>query len=497
MIGKRIPRAALLLAASASLVLLAVPTASAHPSSPARRAARGGPGAWTMLAKVDNGFDYPGIVRTSDGKLHVVWRKKLQNNKFAYGYTTVALNGATANSGTALTNWEGLEEDPVLVHDGNAMRLLFKGGIDTGGGFFSRGSVYTLTSSIAGTSWSLPNESVMQRTTLNGTFGATAEQDDTPVAVAAENATLYIHEGTDPSAPAAAPDTTVSLSTGDYFNQSAATASNDSVWIAYYRAFSNPAGLDGYYVQQIFPSKGQPMKAPASHINTLDNEPRQAVAFIARKQGGLYMAYCAQSQAQACDHVDLWKVGAQSPMVVPGTSSGTITRVALAAGLQGRLSVVTGDPTKGTINAVRTNMSATGFGVVRSMKMPKNWFIFNTLEAEGTFGRLDIVGNFLMSQSPNPIELWHTQILAGLTLTASPAKFANTAAHTVTFTVKDAGQPVKGAKVSCKGLAKTDTTDSAGKATLQFPKNIATGKHVCTAGAQDYNPGKATITVTH
>jgi hypothetical protein len=171
--------------------------------------------------------------------------------------------------------------------------------------------------------------------------------------------------------------------------------------------------------------------------------------------------------------------------------------VALAAGLQGRLSVVTGDPTKGTINAVRTNTGVTGFGVVRTMKMPKKWFTFNTLEAEGTFGRLDIVGNFLMDTTGNPIELWHTQILAGLTLTASPVKFANTGAHTVTFTVKDAGQPVKGAKVSCKGLAKTDTTDSAGKATLQFPKNFPTGKRVCTAGAPNYNPGKVTITVTH
>jgi hypothetical protein len=497
MTGKRIPRAALLLAATTSLVLAAVPTASAHSSHAARRATRGGPGVWTKIAKVDTGFGYPGLFRTADGKLHVLWRKQLQDNNFAYGYTTVALNGTAGSTGTALNDWEGLGFDPVLVPNGNGMRALFEGAIDTGGGFFSRGSVYTLTSTAPGTSWQLPQQSVMQRATLNGAFTATAEQDDTPVAVAGENATLYIHEGLDNSAPAAVPDTTVSLPSGDYFNQSVVTDNNDHVWVAYFRAFSNPAGQDGYYVQQVLPSQGQPMKAPLSHVSTLDNEPRQATALVARNQGGVYLAYCVNSQTRACAHVDLWKVGAPNPMVVPGTSSGTITRVALAAGLQGRISIVTMDPTKETINAVRTSSTVSGFGPVRTIKLPKDQIQFNTLEAEGTFGRLDIVVNLTSTNSPFPIFLWHTQILAGLTMTASPTKFANTAPHTVMFTVKDAGQPVKGAKVSCKGLTKTDTTDSAGKATLPFPKNFPTGKHVCTAGAPDYNPGKATLTVTH
>jgi hypothetical protein len=494
---------AALVVASTSLVALLAPVGSAHAARVgsahaarvgSARASRGGPGTWTKIAKVDTTFAYPGLYRTSDGKLHVAWRKQLQNNNFAYGYTTVALNGATANTGTALNDWESLGFDPVLVHNGNGMRALFEGSIDTGGGFFSRGSVYTLTSPPAGTAWNLPQQSVMQRTALNGTFTATAEQDDTPVAVAGENATLFIHEGLDSSAPAAAADKTVSLPSGDYFNQSATTASDDSVWVAYFRAFSNPQSLDGYYVQQVLPTKGQPMKAPASHVNNIDNEPRQAVAIAARNQGGVFLAYCAASQTRACAHVDLWKVGSQSPMVVPGTSSGTITRVALADGLAGRISVVTMDPTKETINAVRTNTNASAFGPVRTIKLPKGQIQFNTLEAEGTFGRLDVVVNLTQSASPNPIFLWHTQILAGLTLTANPTKFSHIGQHTVTFTVKDAGQPVQGAKVSCIG--KSGMTNSSGQVHLTFPNGTAKGKHVCSANDANYNPGKATLTVT-
>ena len=74
----------------------------------------GGPGHWTMIAKVDNGFDYPGIFRTSNGTLHVVWRKH-PNGKYEYDYSTVGLNGAFLGSGKVLGPWEGLEEDPVLV----------------------------------------------------------------------------------------------------------------------------------------------------------------------------------------------------------------------------------------------------------------------------------------------------------------------------------------------------------------------------------------------
>jgi len=488
---RRVPRASVFLLAFLTLVATTLATGTANAG---RTRARGGPGTWTKIAKVDTGFAYPGVFRTTDGKLHVVWRKQLQNNNFAYGYSTVALNGALGATGTALNDWETLGFDPVLVHDGNGMRALFEGGIDTSGTFFSRGSVYTLTSPPAGTSWSLPTQSVMQQNALNGTFTATAEQDDTPVAVAGLNATLYIHEGLDNSAPAAAPDTTVSLSSGFYFNQSAVDDSTDKVWVAYFRAFSNPQSLDGYWVQQVLPTQGQPMKAPASHINNLDNEPRQAVALAARDQGGVYLAYCAPSQTKTCAHVDLWKVGAQNPMVVPGTSSGTITRVAIADGLAGRISVVTMDPTKGTVNAVRTNTNATSFGPVRTIKLPKGQINFNTLEAEGTFGRLDIIANLTQSASPNPIFLWHTQILAGLTLTANPSKFSHVGQHTVTFTAKDAGQPQQGVHVTCIG--KSGNTNSSGQVQITYPNGTATGKKVCTASKADYNPGKTTITVT-
>jgi hypothetical protein len=54
----------------------------------------GGPGKWTSLATVDNGFDTFGVLRTGDGKLHLAWlAKKAGNGTYSYGTGTMSLDG--------------------------------------------------------------------------------------------------------------------------------------------------------------------------------------------------------------------------------------------------------------------------------------------------------------------------------------------------------------------------------------------------------------------
>ncbi len=180
--------------------------------------------------------------------------------------------------------------------------------------------------------------------------------------------------------------------------------------------------------------------------------------------------------------------------VVPGSHNSTSTRVALAAGPQGRLSVIWYDSTKNKIHAVRTNTSATAFGVVRTIKPPAKTSGFDSIQAQGSSGRLDVVIVDQVGTSGFPIGVFHTQVLAGLSLTAKPHKFSHKQGQKVTFTVKDAGQAVAGAKVSC--LGKHGTTAATGKVELAFHKGAAKGKHVCTATKSGYNGGKTTIKVT-
>lgn len=464
----------------AALSMLAIPGS----------ASAGGPGVWTKLATVDQGSDTVGMLRTADGRLHLVWlAKRASNSTQSFSTAAISLQGKVVAKGTALSNWGSLEPDPQLVRDGSGMRLIFEGG--TGNtGCFSFGLVYTETST-DGSHWNLATASLSSHSAGIGNLAATAESNGTPVALFAGG--HLFHVGVDPNCPATALDGTINQTLGSAPSNPALATDQKSgaVWASWYQGFVK----QGYWVDQILPSQGAPIEAPGSGATAQqNNQPLEPVAITARPGGGVYLAYCVATSKQPCAHIDLWRLGSSKAKVVPGSRNSRSTRVALAAGPQGRVSVIWYDSTKNLIHAVRTNTSATSFGVVRTIKAPAKTFGFNSIQAQGSSGRLDVVIVDQLGTSGFPIGVFHTQILAGLTLTASPHKFSHKKATSVTFTVKDAGQAVAGAKVSC--LGKHGTTAATGKVKLAFHKGAAKGKHVCTATKSGYNGGKTTIKVT-
>jgi hypothetical protein len=451
----------------------------------------GGPGVWTKLATVDNGFDTVGMLRTADGTLHLVWlARRASDLTHSYGTSTISLSGKLLATGTALSNWGTLEPDPQLVSDGSGMRLVFEGNTGTSG-CFADAAVYTETSA-DGLTWQLVQGSLDSHTAGVGNLAATAESNGTTPVAAFAGGHLF-HVGVDPNCPASTPDGAITPTPGSAQSNPAIATDQlaGSVWVAWYQSFVK----QGYWVNQILPSQGPPTEAPGSAANPLENnQPLDPVALVARPGGGVYMAYCSATSSQPCAHIDLWKVGSSTVKVVPGSRNSTRTRVALAAGPQGRLSVVWYDSAKNVIHAVRTNTAATSFGAVRTIKAPSTTFGFNSIQAQGSSGRLDLVVLDQLSTAGAPIDLLHTQILAGLSLSAKPSKFSHKKAKHVTFTVTDAGQPVGGVTVSC--LGKKGKTADTGKVKLGFNKAVSAGKHVCAAAKTGYNVGKTTIMVT-
>jgi len=459
-----------------------------------------GPGAWQKLATIDDSAATVGMFRTGDGHLHLVWlNKEASAQSHTYGTATLSLAGSLLGSGTAFSHWNSLDPDPQLVKDGTGIRLVFEGGTGSSG-CFSLGVVYTATNPTAGLTYTLAQNTSMSHTSAGiGVLAATTESDGTtPVATFASGHLFHEDVG---GCPASNSDGTIDNESGGDFpnNPAIVTEKNGSVWVAWFEETNTTLGYD---VAQILPTTTTPVEAPGSGTSDFgeNNQPHQPVALAAGANGGVYMAYCSPGlhagNKVPCAHIDLWKVGTSTPKVVPDSSTGSGQHVALAAGKAGRLTVLWYDSAQNKIHAVRTNTTATAFGVDRIIAPPPHTDFITSLQAEGTFGRLDVLVNDTLNTTGLPITIQQTQILAGLTLTANPAKFSHTSAHTVTFTVKDAGQPVSGAKVSCQGLTKTDTTNANGVATLTFPKGFPTGKHVCTAGDSDYNPGKTTLTVT-
>ncbi len=471
-------RAAVAVIALAST--LAVPTA----------ASAGGPGVWTKVASARSN-DTAGMLRSADGKLHVVWLKpRASNNTDSYGTATISLAGQLLGTGTALSNWSTLEADPQLVRNGSGLRLVFEG--NTGStGCFADGAVFTETSA-NGSTWNLVLGSMSQHTAGVGNLAATTESDGlTPVAAFAGGHLFHI--GVDPSCPASSPDGTITPNPASDSQAFPAivTSHDGSVWVAWYQSFTK----QGYWTERILPSQGTPIEAPGSKANPSENnQPLEPVALAARAGGGVYMAYCVSTSTQQCGHIDLWKVGSPTAKVVPGSGNTTGARVALAATPQGRLWVSWYNEAKNAVHAVRTNTTATGFGPLRTIKPPAHTSSVFALQAQASSGRVDLILNDQLSTPGFPVGLFATQVLPGLSLKAKPSSFSHKKAKKVTFTVTEAGQPVGAATVSC--LGKKGKTAANGQVKLHFHKGSAVGKHVCTAAKSGYQGGKTSIKVT-
>jgi hypothetical protein len=482
---RRIPRWGAMLAAAA--VAGSLLPGSAH---------AGGPGVWTKISNGTGNFaNEAGMLRTADGKLHLVWRKELSNGKFTYGTSTISPTGKLLSTGAVgpVSDYKSLHETPRLVRNGSGLRLVFIGNEDTNSSnFFSQGAVYTATSA-NGSSWTREHVSMSAHAVLNDGLGATVETNgSTPVASFGLNEQLYYHEGTDPSAPAAQPDGEIDGQINSGLERVAlARAQDGSIWMAWFQRFQSK---QGFWVAKILPSEGTPTKAPSSGNTSQNNDPGHQVGFVARTGGGLYMVYCSPTSSKQCVHINLWKVGSSTPTVVPGSATGNARFPVLSVAPKGRLWIAWFDSGKNKIEAVRTNEAVTKFGPLRTVPPPPHTFIFEGLQVEGSSGTADLVANSLLTTSGNPTNFFHTQVKPALTMKASPSTFSHTKATTVTFTVTDAGQPVAGATVTC--LGKSGKTGSSGQVNITFPKGTATGNHQATARKGQYASARITIKVT-
>jgi hypothetical protein len=236
------------------------------------------------------------------------------------------------------------------------------------------------------------------------------------------------------------------------------------------------------------------MKAPNSgDQNGGNNAPNQSVALASRVGGGTYLAYCVETKTVNCAHIALWKVGSKTVKVVPGSSGGTSAHVTLSAGTKGRMVIGWYNTAKNVIHVVRTNTSVNAFDGVRTVKPPSTTFDIISLFTESSSGRIDVVANVQQTGTGNPIAFFHTQVLAGLKIKASPSKFSHVGSHTEKFTVTDAGQAISAATVTF--LGKKEKTNSKGVATFKNIKGKK-GSHSAVASKTDYFAGDVTVKIT-
>jgi hypothetical protein len=458
--------------------------------APAVGAHAGSPGRWTTLSTgTMSNIDRADLARTPDGRLQVAYSYRTATSEDQIGHLALTPSGATAIATHPVAPTLGsLVNDPQVVQGPGAELRLVYSGIGTG----FAGELFSSVSLDGGSSFGAPGRIGTEKTAYasSGTSAVVAGGELWSSWSTTDR--VYLHRGISDAVPdtsfdnVATPGGSVCCA---YFNTLARDAGDESVWLAWYSNSSQ----QGTFVRQVSPTLGAVAKVPGSTTQfggtTNSLSPDQGVALTGRNgAAGTYAAIC--KGYPTCASVALWKVGSSSALTVPGSKDAK--KIGIAAAPGGRLWVFWWTSGTRTIKAVRTNPAATKFGAVRSVALPATGTVWNTV-GDAAHGRLDLVANFDPDSSGGP-RLVHTQVLPGLTLAASPHKWDNASSKAVTFTVTDAGGPVRGAKV--KVGTHSATTDAKGRATLTFPAGFGTGKKKAVASRTGYARGVTRLRIT-
>ena len=214
--------------------------------------------------------------------------------------------------------------------------------------------------------------------------------------------------------------------------------------------YSSASGHLGVLAQDVA-ADGSPVGGAATMPDTSDMKVGMLgrTPLVARAGGGFYVAYPTGYPSQ--DRVRLWRIGsatrrwsAACPARQPRGGDRRGRRRA-AVGPRGRRASAT--PTCSP--AARTKR-ATQFGAIVNAGHPKDAAQAYKLDASAAGGALDLLGNFNIGTSSSAVTSYR-RILPGLTLAGPPGRAAQGRADRVRFTVLDAGEPVKGARVAAGG----------------------------------------------
>jgi hypothetical protein len=446
---------------ASTVVILLVLTAAAG---------AGPPGQWTRLSGAVINFAEPGLARTSDGVLHVVY---VRSNGSRRDLVHLSINpgGRVGRDSIALSGWSSMNHPDLLRMPDNTLRVFF-GGIRSTSAGETNTALNTATAPASGATWTLQAGKAAQSNTAyaGATTGAGLARDGTPISTWSSGGVGY-HYGTSPSDPdRSVPETGCCL----YGPEIAVDASTGQAYIGFFSLESNTPGL---YAQRISPGgvQGNRFPAPGSRVGTNAYNPGGRTALTGRIGApGVFLAYGPGYPTPGT--VALWRVESARPQLV--VKARRAEHVNVAAAPQGRLWLMWEQ--SGTIYATRSNPAANRIGPVNTLKPPGGGTIFR-LNGEGSAGPLDLIANVNAGGEQG---LWHQQVWPKLQLAAASRKDGK--GRVITFRVLDAGDPVAGATVKAGG--RTLRTSANGTATLTQASAARVRAAASKAGYAPANP---------
>jgi hypothetical protein len=432
--------------------------------------AQAGPrGQWTRLPGTVINFAEPGLARTRDGVLHVVYTRR-NGTKEDLIHLEVSPAGKVGADAVALGGWSAMSHPDLLRMPDGSLRAFFGGIRSTNVGETNK-RLSTATAPAAGTPWTLKPGDVVQAPSAyaTGVAGAGLAKDGTPISTWSGSPGLGYHYGINSSDPdRAIPQSGCCL----YTPEIAVDSASGQAWVGFH---SNEDAGPGLYVNAISPNgpQGARRLAQGSVVGKSSIYPGNRTSLTGRiDAGGVYLFY--GQGYPTFKTLALWKVDTAKPQLVIKADRNEHANVAAAP--EGRLWLMWEQ--NGTIYAARTNRSASRLGAVNAIRPPSGASIFR-LNGEGSAGPLDLIANM---QAAGGQALWHQQVWPKLSLTGSRK------GATIAFRVTDAGDPVAGATVKAGG--NTLKTNAAGRATLA---KAPAGRVRATASKAAYAPAAATV----
>lgn len=444
--------------ALAATILLAASSASAGPR-----------GQWTRLPGTVINFAEPGLARTGDGVLHVIYTRK-SGTKEELVHLEVSPAGAVGPDAVALGGWSAMSHPDLVRMPDGSLRAFF-GGIRSTNPGETNNAMNTATAPASGAPWTLKPGKAAQATYAyaTGVAGAGLAKDGTPISTWSGSPGLGFHYGVDPSTPdGKIPQSGCCLYTPDV----AVDSASGQAWVGFH---SNESAGPGLYVNAIGPNgpQGGRKLAKGSVVGKSSIYPGNRASLTGRiGAGGVYLFY--GQGYPTFKTLALWKVDTAKPHLVLKADRNEHANVAAAP--EGRLWLMWEQ--NGTIFAARTNRSATKLGAVNAVRALSGATIYR-LNGEGSAGPLDLLANM---QAAGGQAFWHQQVWPKLSLTGSRK------GATIAFSVTDAGDPVAGATVKAGG--KTLKTNAAGRATLA---KAPAGRVKATASRAAYAPATTTV----
>src|SRR4051794_9395592 len=425
----------------------------------------GTPGTWTRCSSTQgSNIDEIGLARTPDGVLHVDYQSpgSIDPTHPDIFQRPIGLDGTVGTAVAVQSNWASLSApDMVTTPDGTGLATFFGGirSLDPGETNEEMNLAY---SPDAGATWSLAPGSVVAPGAAYAAPAAAARLADVYwEGWGGTGAGAFVHRGISPSTPNVSLQERIGGGCCGYDVNLVTDGTN--VLAAWY---SNATANQGVFAQVFDPAGapvGNPTLMPGSTTlyqgNTESSSGLERVPLVAVP--GRHFALAYPSGYPSSKNIVVW-VPPSATSTKIATVDGNVAGVGLAAGADGRLWVAWSQST--TLFARRSNAAGTAWGAIVHIGPPKKTASIWKVDADvNPGGPLDL---FVNLDSPNSTAFWHTQVLPGLSLAATPGTLHRKAKTNVTFVAGDAGDPLAG--VAVKAGSVSGTTASDGKVTLKL-----------------------------